>query len=87
MCTPDEIEEIVRYYTDDGDRELLPEALYYAGRVYRTCNDAPEARRYFLAAVEAMDRSFRPEDFAALRGNASASSARYICIKTFVGNR
>ena len=68
MCTPDEIEEIVRYYTDDGDRELLPEALYYAGRVYRTCNDAPEARRYFLAAVEAMDRSFRPEDFAALRG-------------------
>lgn len=68
MCTPSEIETIVEYYSDAGDKEMLPEALYYAGRVFRTCNDAPEARRYFLAAIEAIDKSSVPEDFASLKG-------------------
>lgn len=67
-CTPAQIERIVNYYKGKGDKQLLPEALYYAGRVYRTCNDALGARRYFLAAIEAIDNSDAPEDFAGLKG-------------------
>ncbi len=55
QCTPDDILEIIDYYTSDGDKELLPMALYYAGRVYRTHNNATEARYYFLQAIEQID--------------------------------
>lgn len=68
QCTPGQIEEIANYYIAGGDKELLPEALYYAGRVYRTHNDAPQARGYFLKAIEAIDASETPDDYAALKG-------------------
>lgn len=68
ICTPAESERIVRYYSDSGDKELLPEALYYAGRVYRTYNDALEARKYFLRAIEEIDKSNTPDDFNRLKG-------------------
>lgn len=68
MCSPADIVAIVEYYKEKGDRQLLPEALYYAGRVFRTCNDALEARRYFLTAIETIDKSDVPEDFTRLKG-------------------
>jgi len=68
MFTPNEFEGVVKYYSGSGDKELLPEALYYAGRVYRTHNDALEARNYFLRAIEEIDKSDAPDDFNKLKG-------------------
>lgn len=68
MFTPTEYETIVRYYSGPGDKNLLPEALYYAGRVNRSHNDALEARNYFLQAIEEIDKSDTPEDFNRLKG-------------------
>ncbi len=68
LCKPDEMLDIVDYYDGGGDKELLPEALYYAGRVYRTANDAPRASQYFMEALRAIDASSSPEDFARLKG-------------------
>lgn len=35
------IRPVLHYYMEDGDKRLLPEAYYYAGRVYRDLGDAP----------------------------------------------
>lgn len=45
---------VVDYYEQGGDRRLLPEACYYAGRVYRDMGDAPQALDYFERAAEAL---------------------------------
>lgn len=46
------IKIVVRYYEDKKDRERLPEAYYYAGRVYRDLGDAPRALGFFQNALE-----------------------------------
>lgn len=46
------IKTVVEYYEDQKDRKLLPEAYYYAGRVYRDLGDAPRALDYFQKALE-----------------------------------
>lgn len=51
------IRNIVAYYEDRGDKQLLPEAYYYAGRVYRDLGDAPEALKYFQLAAERLEKS------------------------------
>ena len=48
------IKKVVAYYEDDGDKSLLPEAYYYAGRVYRDLGDAPQALDYFEQAADAL---------------------------------
>ncbi len=48
---------ILHYYIEKGDKQHLPEAYYYAGRVYRDLGDAPQALEYFEKAAEAL-----PED-------------------------
>ena len=67
-ATPQQILQLVDYYQSDGDRNMLPEALYYAGRVYRTRNDAPEARRYFLQALEVIEAMPQSEENEYLKG-------------------
>lgn len=47
---------IVAYYKDQRDKTRLPEALYYAGRVYSDLNDAPRALEYFQRAIHVMER-------------------------------
>lgn len=47
------VRQVVRYYRKHKDPKLLPEALYYAGRVYRDLGDAPQALEYFQRAIEA----------------------------------
>lgn len=47
---------IVVYYKDQRDKTRLPEALYYAGRVYSDLNDAPRALEYFQRAIHVMER-------------------------------
>ena len=51
------IQNIVAYYEDRGDKQLLPEAYYYAGRVYSDLGDAPEALKYFQLAAERLEKS------------------------------
>lgn len=48
---------VLHYYIEKGDEQHLPEAYYYAGRVYRDLGDAPQALEYFEKAAEAL-----PED-------------------------
>lgn len=48
---------VLHYYIEKGDEQHLPEAYYYAGRVYRDLGDAPQALDYFEKAAEAL-----PED-------------------------
>ena len=38
---------VVEYYEREGDKKHLPEAYYYAGRVYRDLEDAPQATGLF----------------------------------------
>ena len=53
------IRQVVAYYEDGGDKSLLPEAYYYAGRVYRDLGDAPQALDYFERAAEEALEMFR----------------------------
>ena len=48
------IRPVLHYYMEQGDKRLLPEACYYAGRVYRDLGDAPQALDYFERSLEAM---------------------------------
>lgn len=48
---------VLHYYIDANNEQHLPEAYYYAGRVYRDLGDAPQALEYFEKATEAL-----PED-------------------------
>lgn len=45
------IQQVVRYYRKHKDKTYLPEALYFAGRVYRDLGDAPQALEYFQRAI------------------------------------
>ena len=48
---------VVEYYEREGDKKYLPEAYYYAGRVYRDLEDAPQALDYFEKALDAMQEN------------------------------
>lgn len=45
---------VLHYYLEKDDERHLPEAYYYAGRVYRDLGDAPQALEYFEKALEAL---------------------------------
>lgn len=45
---------VLHYYIKKDDERHLPEAYYYAGRVYRDLGDAPQALEYFEKAVETL---------------------------------
>ena len=45
---------VVAYYEQHKRLPHLPEAYYYAGRVYRDLGDAPQALAYFQRALDAM---------------------------------
>ena len=49
---------VLHYYMTKGDRRLLPEACYYAGRVYSDLGDAPQALDYFGKALESMEGEY-----------------------------
>lgn len=48
------IDEVLKYYVAKDDKQHLPEAYYYAGRVYRDLGDAPQALDYFGKALTAL---------------------------------
>lgn len=45
---------VLHYYIEKRDERHLPEAYYYAGRVYRDLEDAPQALDYFEKAIDAL---------------------------------
>ena len=47
--------DILQYYEHGGDPNKLPEAYYYAGRVYSELGDAPQAIDYFQKAQTSLD--------------------------------
>jgi len=49
--------QIVEYYEQKKEKEHLPEAYYYAGRVYRDLGDAPQALDYYQKALDASQNS------------------------------
>lgn len=50
----DSIESLLTYYEGKGDRNLLPTAYYYAGRIYSDAHDAPTALSYYQKSLDAM---------------------------------
>lgn len=45
---------VIDYYTRTENKEHLPEAYYYGGRVYRDMGDTPRAISYFYSTLEAL---------------------------------
>jgi hypothetical protein len=71
--------DVLEYYEHGGDPNKLPEAYYYAGRVYSELGDAPQAIDYFQKAqttLDALDLRKLPvvnaERFEKLRGTIMA---------------
>lgn len=54
------IRNILAYYQNKRLSNHLPEALYYAGRVYRDMGDAPQALDYFQQALNALGKEKNP---------------------------
>lgn len=48
------IQQVLAYYESEGDMHLLPEAYYYAGRVYYTRQDVPQALDYYQKCLESI---------------------------------
>ena len=48
--------KVVDYYESFYDKNLLPEAYYYAGNVYADLNDEPQALEYYLKAKDQLER-------------------------------
>jgi len=49
--------QILKYYQQKGEKKHLPEAYYYAGRVYRDLGDAPQALDYYQKALDVSQSS------------------------------
>lgn len=64
---------LVEYYETKGDKTLLPEAYYYAGKIYRDLNDAPRALEYYQKAAE-----ITPEENLKLKGRIYFQSGRLL---------
>lgn len=64
---------LVEYYETKGDKTLLPEAYYYAGKIYRDLNDAPRALEYYQKAAK-----ITPEENLKLKGKIYFQSGRLL---------
>lgn len=49
--------QILKYYEQKEEKKHLPEAYYYAGRVYRDLGDAPQALDYYQKALDVSQSS------------------------------
>lgn len=49
--------KLVEYYETEGDKKLLPEAYYYAGRTYLYLYDTPQALEYYQKALDVTPES------------------------------
>ncbi len=69
--------DILQYYEHGGDPNKLPEAYYYAGRVYSELGDAPQAIDYFQKAQTSLDE-------LDLRKLPAANAKRYEKLKGII---
>lgn len=60
------IKEVINYYSENKDKDLTPEALYYGGRVYYDLGDYPASLSYFRKALDLLPEDTRNLE---LRGN------------------
>ena len=51
------IKPLLNYYEKKKDKVLLPEVYYYAGLIYRTLGDTPQAQDYLQKALSASEGS------------------------------
>lgn len=58
--------KLLEYYETNGDKNLLPEAYYYAGKVYCDLNDAPKALEYYQKSEETLPKNADLYDFSKL---------------------
>ena len=68
------ITEILDYYKNDGDRHILPEAYYYAGRVSADLGDAPRALDYYEKSLSLLGDCHAEKDFM-LKGKIHSQMA------------
>lgn len=54
--------DVIRYYSSNNKKNIYPEALYYAGRVYCDLGDLPTALRYFQDALHALSENEDNDD-------------------------
>lgn len=66
---------IIEYYSANGDNDLLPEALYYGGRVYSDLGDYPTAVGFFHNCLELLPSNTSNLE---LRGNVLSQTARLL---------
>lgn len=55
------VTEVLHYYENKWDKKHLPEAYYYAGRVYSDLGDAPQALNYFIEATKVINKDTDPK--------------------------
>ena len=55
LLTDSAILPIIDYYEHDGDKTQLPEAYYYAGRIYYSLRDYPRSMEYFNKALDVVN--------------------------------
>lgn len=72
--TDTDITEILNYYKNDGDRRILPEAYYYAGRVSADLGDAPRALDYYEKSLSLLGDCREEKDFM-LKGKIHSQMA------------
>ena len=72
--TDTDITEILDYYKNDGDRRILPEAYYYAGRVSADLGDAPRALDYYEKSLSLLGDCHAEKDFM-LKGKIHSQMA------------
>lgn len=51
------IKQVLHYYEEEEDEKHLPEAYYYAGRVYSDLGDAPQALSFYQKTAELLKGS------------------------------
>ena len=74
------INVVLSYYINKSDRHALPEAYYYAGRVYSDLGDAPKALACFQKAEETLDAA---SDYNLARRIQSQIGTQYLYQDTY----
>lgn len=76
--TDREIADILNYYIDKGDRQILPEAYYYAGRVTSDFGDAPQALKYYEKALSILEKRSEEKKEFILKGKVHSQIAELL---------
>jgi len=51
------ISDIIEYYENEGDKQMLPAAYFYAGRIYEELNNYPQAMEFFQKTLKLVENA------------------------------